>query len=193
MFFYHYFTSLSLFTAMWCWLFFFSPALTAALRDLAIQIPQLKKEIQEGLLKNLSLILMGRQLRHPGAPKSPLQPFPMSGKVFLLLFYCHDYAIFIIYWSKGLVIWLSFDSKESLFSFRSILASLTNLADIQDATSITLALKTLGSFDFEGEQFFVILHYTWRFWSLILCFKLAWILEFLIFSYYNAFLFVLVF
>lgn len=32
------------------------------------------------------------------------------------------------------------------------LASLTNLADIQDATSITLALKTLGSFDFEGEQ-----------------------------------------
>lgn len=154
MFFYHYFTSLSLFTAKWCWLFFFSPALTAALRDLAIQIPQLKKEIQEGLLKNLSLILMGRQLRHPGAPKSPLQPFPMSGKVFLLLFYCHDYAIFIIYWSKGLVIWLSFDFKESLFSFRSILASLTNLADIQDATSITLALKTLGSFDFEGEQFF---------------------------------------
>lgn len=86
-----------------------SPALTAALRDLAIQIPQLKKEIQEGLLKNLSLILMGRQLRHPGAPKSPLQPFPMS-------------------------------------------ASLTNLADIQDATSITLALKTLGSFDFEGHS-----------------------------------------
>lgn len=60
-----------------------SPALTAALRDLAIQIPQLKKEIQEGLLKNLSLILMGRQLRHPGAPKSPLQPFPMSGLWFL--------------------------------------------------------------------------------------------------------------
>lgn len=180
---------------MWCWLFFFSPALTAALRDLAIQIPQLKKEIQEGLLKNLSLILMGRQLRHPGAPKSPLQPFPMSGKVFLLLFYCHDYAIFIIYWSKGLVIWLSCDSKESWFSFHSILASLTNLADIQDATSITLALKTLGSFDFEGEQFFCdfITHIKMYFWSLIYCFKYAWILEFLIFSYNNAFLFVLVF
>ncbi|XP_062572359.1 serine/threonine-protein kinase mTOR-like [Saccostrea cucullata] len=86
-----------------------SPALTAALRDLAIQIPQLKKEIQEGLLKNLSLILMGRQLRHPGAPKSPVMPLPLS-------------------------------------------VSLTNLADIQDATSITLALKTLGSFDFEGHS-----------------------------------------
>ncbi|XP_048736860.2 serine/threonine-protein kinase mTOR-like [Ostrea edulis] len=86
-----------------------SPALTAALRDLAIQIPQLKKEIQEGLLKNLSLILMGRQLRHPGAPKSPLQSLPLS-------------------------------------------ASLTNLVDVQDATSITLALKTLGSFDFEGHS-----------------------------------------
>lgn len=61
------------------WALYHSPALTAALRDLAIQIPQLKKEIQEGLLKNLSLILMGRQLRHPGAPKSPLQSLPLSG------------------------------------------------------------------------------------------------------------------
>lgn len=44
-----------------------SPALTAALRELATQIPQLKKDIQDGLLKMLSYILMGHHLRHPGA------------------------------------------------------------------------------------------------------------------------------
>ena len=48
-----------------------SPALTAALRELAAMIPQLKKEIQEGLLKALSHILMGRPLKHPGAPRTP--------------------------------------------------------------------------------------------------------------------------
>lgn len=47
-----------------------SPALTAALRDLATQIPPLKKDIQDGLLKMLSMVLMGRPLRHPGAPRS---------------------------------------------------------------------------------------------------------------------------
>ena len=56
-----------------------SPALTAALRDLASQIPQLKKEIQDGLLKNLSLVLMGRPLKHPGATRSPATPTPSSG------------------------------------------------------------------------------------------------------------------
>lgn len=56
-----------------------SPALTAALRDLAAQIPQLKKEIQDGLLKNLSLILMGRPLKHPGAPRSPSSNNTSSG------------------------------------------------------------------------------------------------------------------
>jgi FKBP12-rapamycin complex-associated protein len=55
-----------------------SPALTAALRDLATQIPQLKKDIQDGLLKMLSMVLMGRPLRHPGAPKVPTQTLPMS-------------------------------------------------------------------------------------------------------------------
>ncbi|XP_069105224.1 uncharacterized protein [Argopecten irradians] len=84
-----------------------SPALTAALKDLATQIPQLKKEIQDGLLKSLSLILIGRPLKHPGAPNSPTLPIPVSGSV-------------------------------------------GNLAETQDVTSITLALKTLGSFDFEG-------------------------------------------
>ena len=56
-----------------------SPALTASLRDLATQIPQLKKEIQDGLLKNLSMILMGKPLRHPGTPKSPQNSVPQSG------------------------------------------------------------------------------------------------------------------
>ncbi|XP_060595349.1 serine/threonine-protein kinase mTOR-like [Ruditapes philippinarum] len=86
-----------------------SPALTAALRDLAAQIPQLKKEIQDGLLKNLSLVLMGRPLKHPGATRSPATPSPASG-------------------SSGTVV------------------------EVQDVTSITLALKTLGSFDFEGHS-----------------------------------------
>ncbi|KAL5013846.1 hypothetical protein ScPMuIL_008116 [Solemya velum] len=85
-----------------------SPALTASLRDLATQIPQLKKDIQDGLLKCLSVILMGRTLKHPGAPKSPSSPL-----------------------------------APSVFGAT---------ADSQDVTSITLALKTLGNFDFEGHS-----------------------------------------
>ncbi|KAF2977438.1 hypothetical protein EK904_000949, partial [Melospiza melodia maxima] len=46
-----------------------SPALTAVLYDLSRQIPQLKKDIQDGLLKMLSLVLMHKPLRHPGMPK----------------------------------------------------------------------------------------------------------------------------
>lgn len=72
-----------------------SPALTAALRELATHIPQLKKDIQDGLLKSLSYILMGNQnYRHP-----------------------------------------TMTAGES-----------------HDVTSITLALRTLGSFDFEGHS-----------------------------------------
>ncbi|XP_014771975.1 serine/threonine-protein kinase mTOR isoform X1 [Octopus bimaculoides] len=80
-----------------------SPALTAALRDLATYIPQMKKDIQDGLLRMLSLILIGRPLQHPGAPKN----LPIGS-------------------SAG--------------------------SDSQDDTSITLALSTLGSFDFEGHS-----------------------------------------
>ncbi|XP_074653906.1 serine/threonine-protein kinase mTOR-like [Tubulanus polymorphus] len=85
-----------------------SPALTAALKDLSNHIPQLKKSIQDGLLKMLSLILMGRPLRHPGAPK-------FQGPI-----------------------------QQSI--------SMSNLAELQDVTSVTLALKTLGTFDFEGHS-----------------------------------------
>lgn len=43
-----------------------SPALTTCLRELALRIPLLKKDIAEGLLRMLSLILMHQPLRHPG-------------------------------------------------------------------------------------------------------------------------------
>ncbi|BFZ23557.1 hypothetical protein BsWGS_26596 [Bradybaena similaris] len=82
-----------------------SPALTAAMRELATQIPQLKKDIQDGLLKNLSIILMGQPLRHPGAQTIPAP-----------------------------------------------LLSAPPVNDTGDVTNVTLALRTLGSFDFEGHS-----------------------------------------
>ncbi|XP_029141485.1 serine/threonine-protein kinase mTOR [Protobothrops mucrosquamatus] len=85
-----------------------SPALTAVLYDLSRQIPQLKKEIQDGLLKMLSLVLMHRPLRHPGMPKG----------------LAHQLAS----------------------------PSLTNIPEANDVASITLALRTLGSFEFEGHS-----------------------------------------
>lgn len=85
-----------------------SPALTAVLYDLSRQIPQLKKDIQDGLLKMLSLVLMHKPLRHPGMPKG----------------LAHQLA------SPGL----------------------TALPEASDVGSITLALRTLGSFEFEGKK-----------------------------------------
>ncbi|XP_036113118.1 serine/threonine-protein kinase mTOR isoform X2 [Molossus molossus] len=85
-----------------------SPALTAVLYDLSRQIPQLKKDIQDGLLKMLSLVLMHKPLRHPGMPKG----------------LAHQLA------SPGL----------------------TTLPEVSDVGSITLALRTLGSFEFEGHS-----------------------------------------
>jgi len=84
-----------------------SPALTASLEQLAQTIPQLRKDIQDGLLKTLSIVLMGKPLRHPGAPKT---------------------------------------GKQNLSSS----SSSVSLTDSPDSTTITLALRTLGSFDFEG-------------------------------------------
>lgn len=85
-----------------------SPALTAVLYDLSRQIPQLKKDIQDGLLKMLSLVLMHKPLRHPGMPKG----------------LAHQLAS----------------------------PSLTNIPEASDVGSITLALRTLGSFEFEGKM-----------------------------------------
>lgn len=78
------------------------------LYDLSRQIPQLKKDIQDGLLKMLSLVLMHKPLRHPGMPKG----------------LAHQLA------SPGL----------------------TTLPEASDVASITLALRTLGSFEFEGKK-----------------------------------------
>ncbi len=86
----------------------YSPALTAVLYDLSRQIPQLKKDIQDGLLKMLSLVLMHKPLRHPGMPKG----------------LAHQLAS----------------------------PSLTNIPEASDVGSITLALRTLGSFEFEGKN-----------------------------------------
>ncbi|GFS99128.1 hypothetical protein TNCV_822501 [Trichonephila clavipes] len=93
-----------------------SPALTASLRELACQIPQLKKDIQEGLLKMLSVVLMRRHLRHPGMPKHLTNQAPSSA--------LHQ-----------------------------------SLLEVNDVASITLALKTLGSFDFQGRPLMLFVRY----------------------------------
>ncbi|KAM9299260.1 serine/threonine-protein kinase mTOR [Gastrophryne carolinensis] len=85
-----------------------SPALTAVLYDLSHHIPQLKKDIQDGLLKMLSLVLMHKPLRHPGMPKGLAQQLSSP--------------------------------------------SLTNIPEVSDVGSITLALRTLGTFEFEGHS-----------------------------------------
>ncbi len=51
-----------------------SPSLTTALYELAAHIPAFKKDIAEGLLKILSLILMQQPFRHPGCPRQFLPP-----------------------------------------------------------------------------------------------------------------------
>uniref|UniRef100_A0A0P4VNQ8 Serine/threonine-protein kinase TOR n=2 Tax=Scylla TaxID=6760 RepID=A0A0P4VNQ8_SCYOL len=74
-----------------------SPPLTVALQELATEIPPLKRDIAEGLLRMLSQILMQRTVpNRSGAPPPPPSP------------------------------------------------------DHHDTASIVLALRTLGSFDFEG-------------------------------------------
>ncbi|KAG8568464.1 hypothetical protein GDO81_014010 [Engystomops pustulosus] len=85
-----------------------SPALTAVLYDLSRHIPLLKKDIQDGLLKMLSLVLMHKPLRHPGMPKGLAQQLSSP--------------------------------------------SLTNIPEASDVGSITLALRTLGTFEFEGHS-----------------------------------------
>ncbi|XP_064091213.1 serine/threonine-protein kinase mTOR-like [Macrobrachium nipponense] len=78
-----------------------SPPLTLALQELASEIPQLKRDIAEGLLRMLSQILMHKSTNvRSGAPLPPPSP------------------------------------------------------DHQDVASIVLALRTLGSFDFEGTGSF---------------------------------------
>ncbi|KAJ9575042.1 hypothetical protein L9F63_007777, partial [Diploptera punctata] len=91
-----------------------SPALTTSLRELAYSVPQLKKEISEGLLRMLSQVLMHKPLRHPGMPRHLVTPS-----------------------SGGAV---------------TVLSSHGPGQDSQDVSSIVLALRTLGSFNFDGHS-----------------------------------------
>lgn len=52
---------------------FFSPSLTVALREVVEKIPELKTDIQDGLLKQLSLILMHRPMPSKLLPPPPLE------------------------------------------------------------------------------------------------------------------------
>ncbi|XP_043460744.1 serine/threonine-protein kinase mTOR isoform X2 [Leptopilina heterotoma] len=77
-----------------------SPILTTSLRELAHDVPSLKADISQGLLRMLSQVLMHKPLRHPGAPWSASSP------------------------------------------------NLTSLSEV-DVSSTVLALRTLGTFDFD--------------------------------------------
>lgn len=57
-----------------------SAPLTNSLHELAVQVPQLKKDIQDGLLRMLSVVLMQRPHVHPGGPKNLQQPLPASSE-----------------------------------------------------------------------------------------------------------------
>lgn len=51
----------------------FSPSLTIALREVVNNIPELKTDIQDGLLKQLSLIIMHRPMPSKLLPPPPLE------------------------------------------------------------------------------------------------------------------------
>ncbi|XP_014662370.1 PREDICTED: serine/threonine-protein kinase mTOR-like [Priapulus caudatus] len=88
------------------------PMMTVGLSlELAREIPDLKRFIQDGLLRMLSLILMHKPLTHPGMPKTATPQLPPS------------------------------------VSLSNLMETSTN-----DVASVTLALRTLGSFDFDGHS-----------------------------------------
>lgn len=83
-----------------------TPSLTVCLRELAGNVPELKRDISEGLLRMLSQILMHKPLRHPGMPRH----------------------------------------------INTNVVTINNLSDTHDVTSIVLALRTLGTFNFDGQS-----------------------------------------
>lgn len=91
-----------------------SSSLTTALHKLAIYIPAFKKEIADGLLKILSVILMRQPFRHPGTPKRLLSP-----------------------------------------AAQPAVAALAGPDAAPDVPFIVLGLRTLGTFDFEGNSDFL--------------------------------------
>lgn len=52
------------------------PSLVAALKEICVSVPRLRKTIQDGLRNILSVILMHRPLQHPGAPRDSVQNIP---------------------------------------------------------------------------------------------------------------------
>ncbi|CAG5108662.1 Similar to Mtor: Serine/threonine-protein kinase mTOR (Rattus norvegicus), partial [Cotesia congregata] len=80
-----------------------SPILTTSLRELAQNVPSLKPDISQGLLRMLSQVLMHKPLRHPGAPWTATSPI------------------------------------------------ITTPNEPTDVPSTVLALRTLGTFNFDGN------------------------------------------
>lgn len=99
-----------------------SPALTTALREIQLQIPALKREINDGLLKILSQTLMNQPWRHPGMPKNIMLPPSGPGS--------------------------SFSGSSGLGSMTAGLSG----SDPGDTYNIVLALETLAKFDVDGNS-----------------------------------------
>ncbi|XP_071445181.1 serine/threonine-protein kinase mTOR [Hetaerina americana] len=120
-----------------------SPALTVALRELAAGIPRLRREISEGLLGALSHVLMQTPLRHPGTPSLPRGSLSSGSP------------------SIGSSPQPSSTSAQSVvgsivhhhpFSSSSSASSSSSTSETHDVASIVLALRTLGSFNFDGHS-----------------------------------------
>lgn len=93
-----------------------SPALTICLNELAENIPYLKREIMDGLLRMLSQVLMQKQSSHQlsgGTPKHNL---------------------------------------STQFTSMAVSESSSTTSGPAEVQTIVLALKTLGTFDFEGHS-----------------------------------------
>ncbi len=106
-----------------------STSLTTALHELATYIPAFKKQIAEGLLKILSLILMQQPFMHPGTPKR------------LLLSPNHSDAVTV----SG--------------TPPPPPAPPTSSEPPPSTSRIVLALRTLGTFDFEGHSLLVFMRH----------------------------------
>lgn len=78
-----------------------SPGLTTTLRELATSVPELKRDISEGLLKMLSQVLMHKPLRHPGTPRHALLgPSPPQVKYIILVLLKNKKPLFFFIFFK---------------------------------------------------------------------------------------------
>ncbi|KAK7869671.1 hypothetical protein R5R35_010033 [Gryllus longicercus] len=121
-----------------------SPALTIALKELAKWVPSLRREVNEGLLRMLSLVLMQKPLmltmHHPGAMSSGStgsSPFSGGGSGSSGH---HRHGLGGLPGSPG--------GSSGLGSS----GSAGSTESVQDLPSVVLALRTLGSYNFEGHS-----------------------------------------